>query len=81
MAIQVEIPLVLRSFTSGQRSVQAEGIDLKQLMLDLDTRHRGREADCSPKRAGCGASSTSMSMTTTSGSAGRSTVASPTATS
>jgi len=41
MPIKVEVPNTLRNYTSGRRTVQAEGSDVKQLLVNLDARHPG----------------------------------------
>lgn len=44
MSINVKIPTVLQSYTSGQRSVEASGDCLADLLSDLDRRHPGLQA-------------------------------------
>jgi molybdopterin synthase sulfur carrier subunit len=41
MAVQVSIPTILRSYTDGAKSVEGEGLTLKELITDLDARHPG----------------------------------------
>ena len=41
MAVQVSIPTILRSYTDGAKSVEGNGQTLKELIVDLDTRHPG----------------------------------------
>jgi molybdopterin synthase sulfur carrier subunit len=41
MAIEVRIPTILRSYTGGEKSVDATGDTLADLLTDLDTRHPG----------------------------------------
>lgn len=41
MAVQVSIPTILRSYTDGAKSVEGNGQTLKDLIVDLDTRHPG----------------------------------------
>jgi MoaD family protein len=41
MPVSVEIPTILRTYTGGQKSVQASGSSLAELLADLDTRYPG----------------------------------------
>jgi molybdopterin synthase sulfur carrier subunit len=41
MAIEVRIPTILRSYTSGEKAVDGKGETLSDLFADLDTRHGG----------------------------------------
>jgi molybdopterin synthase sulfur carrier subunit len=41
MAIEVRIPTILRSYTGGEKAVQATGDTLAALVGDLDARHPG----------------------------------------
>lgn len=41
MAINVSIPTILRSHTDGQKSVQASGDTVAEVINDLDTKHNG----------------------------------------
>ncbi|HEY3502958.1 MAG TPA: MoaD/ThiS family protein [Actinocatenispora sp.] len=41
MAIEVRIPTILRSYTSGAKSVEGSGGSLAELLKDLDGRHPG----------------------------------------
>lgn len=41
MAVQVSIPTILRSYTDGAKSVEGAGQTLKELIVDLDSRHPG----------------------------------------
>ena len=41
MAIDVRIPTVLRTHTDGEKKVTGSGDTLRELVDDLDTRHRG----------------------------------------
>ena len=41
MAIEVRIPTILRTYTSGAKSVEGSGSTLAELLTDLDTRHSG----------------------------------------
>ncbi|MDT4904509.1 MAG: sulfur-carrier protein [Pseudonocardiales bacterium] len=41
MAIEVKIPTILRTYTGGEKSVEAKGDTLSALIDDLDTRHPG----------------------------------------
>jgi MoaD family protein len=41
MAIEVKIPTILRTYTGGEKSVEAKGDTLSALIDDLDTRHSG----------------------------------------
>ncbi|HVX47170.1 MAG TPA: MoaD/ThiS family protein [Mycobacteriales bacterium] len=41
MAIDVRIPTILRTYTSGAKSVEGSGDTLNALISDLDSRHSG----------------------------------------
>jgi molybdopterin synthase sulfur carrier subunit len=41
MAIEVRIPTILRTYTSGEKSVEGKGDTLSALFYDLDSRHGG----------------------------------------
>ncbi len=41
MAIQVKIPTILRTYTGGEKNVEASGDTLSALVDDLDSRHEG----------------------------------------
>ena len=41
MAIAVRIPTILRSYTGGEKQVEASGTSLGSLIDDLDARHPG----------------------------------------
>jgi sulfur-carrier protein len=41
MAIAVRIPTILRSYTGGEKQVEASGSSLGSLIDDLDTKHPG----------------------------------------
>lgn len=41
MAIEVRIPTILRSYTGGEKAVEAKGDTLQGLIDDLDSRHAG----------------------------------------
>jgi molybdopterin synthase sulfur carrier subunit len=41
MAIEVRVPTILRSFTDGQKAVQADGENIAELLLDLDGKFPG----------------------------------------
>lgn len=41
MAIEVQIPTILRTYTDGSKTVEAEGDTLADLVDDLDTRYPG----------------------------------------
>ncbi len=41
MAVIVSIPTILRTHTDGQKSVEAKGNTLAEVIDDLDTRHQG----------------------------------------
>ena len=41
MAIEVRIPTILRTYTSGEKSVEGKGDTLSALFYDLDARHGG----------------------------------------
>jgi molybdopterin synthase sulfur carrier subunit len=44
MAIEVRIPTILRTYTDGQKAVEANGDTLAELLADLETRHTGIQA-------------------------------------
>jgi molybdopterin converting factor small subunit len=41
MAIEVRIPTILRTYTSGQKAVDGAGDTLDALFVDLDAKHPG----------------------------------------
>ena len=41
MTIQVKIPTILRTYTDGQKNVEAQGDTLSALVDDLDAQHKG----------------------------------------
>ncbi len=41
MAIEVKIPTILRTYTGGEKAVEAKGDTLQGLIDDLDSRHVG----------------------------------------
>lgn len=41
MAIEVRIPTILRTYTEGQKAVEARGATLAELFADLEARHAG----------------------------------------
>lgn len=41
MAINVSIPTILRTHTGGQKSVEASGDTVAEVINDLDTKHNG----------------------------------------
>lgn len=41
MAVKVSIPTILRSHTDGQKSVEASGSTVAEVINDLDTKHNG----------------------------------------
>ncbi|MEU6130007.1 MoaD/ThiS family protein [Saccharopolyspora sp. NPDC047091] len=41
MAIKVSIPTILRSHTDGQKSVEASGSTVAEVINDLDSKHGG----------------------------------------
>ena len=41
MAIEVKIPTILRTYTGGEKSVEAEGGTLTELIDNLDANHPG----------------------------------------
>ncbi len=41
MAVNVSIPTILRTHTGGQKSVQADGATVAEVINDLDNRHGG----------------------------------------
>jgi len=44
MAIQIRVPTILRSYTGGQKVVEASGETLADVLTDLDSRHPGIRA-------------------------------------
>jgi molybdopterin synthase sulfur carrier subunit len=44
MAVEVRIPTILRTFTSGEKAVQGDGTTLLQVIDDIDTRNPGLKA-------------------------------------
>jgi molybdopterin synthase sulfur carrier subunit len=44
MAIEVRIPTILRTHTSGEKVVEGDGSTLGELLVDLETRHNGLQA-------------------------------------
>ncbi|MEV8533488.1 MoaD/ThiS family protein [Streptomyces sp. NPDC051211] len=43
MAIEVRIPTILRTYTDGEKAVNAEGTTLAEVFADLETRYKGIE--------------------------------------
>ena len=41
MAIEVRIPTILRTYTGGEKAVQAQGASLSALIDDLEANHTG----------------------------------------
>ena len=41
MAVEVRIPTILRTFTSGQKAVHGDGATLLQVIDDVEARHPG----------------------------------------
>jgi molybdopterin synthase sulfur carrier subunit len=41
MAIEVRIPTILRTYTNGEKSVEASGSTLSDLIEDLEAKHPG----------------------------------------
>ena len=41
MAIEVQIPTILRQYTGGEKAVEGSGATLDELFRDLDARHPG----------------------------------------
>ncbi len=41
MAIEVRIPTILRTYTDGERAVDASGASIQALIEDLESRHNG----------------------------------------
>ncbi|MEO7944023.1 MAG: MoaD/ThiS family protein [Marmoricola sp.] len=41
MAIEVRIPTILRTYTNGEKSVEASGATLSELIEDLEANHPG----------------------------------------
>ncbi|MFN8168151.1 MAG: MoaD/ThiS family protein [Candidatus Nanopelagicales bacterium] len=41
MAIEVRIPTILRTYTGGERAVEASGDTLRAVLADLDARYAG----------------------------------------
>jgi len=44
MAIEVRVPTILRSYTDGQRAVEAAGDTIAELLTDLDAKFPGLRA-------------------------------------
>jgi molybdopterin synthase sulfur carrier subunit len=44
MAVTVSIPTILRTHTGGQKSVQASGSTVSEVISDLDAKHGGIKA-------------------------------------
>ncbi|MGY0061368.1 MoaD/ThiS family protein [Streptomyces sp. LZ34] len=44
MAIEVRIPTILRTYTDGQKAVEASGNTIAELFADLEARHTGIQA-------------------------------------
>ena len=44
MAIEVRIPTILRTHTSGEKVVEGDGSTLSELFADLEKRHGGLQA-------------------------------------
>jgi len=44
MAVNVSIPTILRTHTGGEKSVEAAGTTLAEIIDDLETRHGGLKA-------------------------------------
>jgi molybdopterin synthase sulfur carrier subunit len=41
MSVEVRIPTILRPFTGGEKNVIGEGVDLRALIANLDSRYPG----------------------------------------
>jgi sulfur-carrier protein len=41
MAVEVRIPTILRKYSDGAKSVQADGGNVRELFTDLEARHPG----------------------------------------
>lgn len=41
MAIEVQIPTILRTYTNGEKTVSAQGATLAELVADLDLKYPG----------------------------------------
>ncbi|MDQ3988360.1 MAG: MoaD/ThiS family protein [Actinomycetota bacterium] len=44
MAVTVSVPTILRTHTGGEKSVEASGANLAEVIEDLDSRHSGLKA-------------------------------------
>ncbi len=44
MTVEVRIPTILRTFTSGEKAVRGSGATLAQVIDDVDSRHPGIKA-------------------------------------
>jgi molybdopterin synthase sulfur carrier subunit len=44
MAVTVSIPTILRTHTGGEKSVEAKGATVSEVITDLDSRHSGIKA-------------------------------------
>ncbi len=61
MAIEVRIPTILRTYTGGEKSVQASGTTLEALIEDLETNHPGlKDRLLETKSGGEGADKTDL---------------------
>jgi molybdopterin synthase sulfur carrier subunit len=52
MAIEVRIPTILRTYTGGEKSVQASGATLDALIDDLEANHPGLKDRLLEEKAG-----------------------------
>ena len=41
MSVEIRVPTILRTYTDGQKVVDAAGDPLADLLVDLDSRHPG----------------------------------------
>ncbi len=61
MAIEVRIPTILRTYTGGEKAVQASGATLSDLIEDLESNHPGlKDRLVEKKTDGEGAESTDL---------------------
>lgn len=61
MAIEVRIPTILRTYTGGEKSVQASGATIEALIEDLEASHPGlRDRLLETKSGGEGSGTTDL---------------------
>ncbi len=65
MAIEVKIPTILRTYTGGEKTVEAKGDTLAAVIDDLDANFAGLKGRLITDDGACTASSTCTSTTRT----------------